>query len=111
MSAVVTDANPPLSLSVPLRIGDVVVPNRILLATLALGIPLLALAAEMGVRAEDVVAFGDMPNDLAMLEWAGTSYAMANAHPAALEAADRVALSNDDDGVAAVIEQLLAGSG
>ena len=36
---------------------------------------------------EDVVAFGDMPNDVAMLEWAGTSYAMANAHPRAMAAA------------------------
>ena len=36
---------------------------------------------EMGVGAGGRVAFGDMPNDLPMLEWAGTSYAMANAHP------------------------------
>ncbi len=35
----------------------------------------------LGVAAEDVVAFGDMPNDLPMLAWAGTSYAVANAHP------------------------------
>ncbi|KQT90775.1 hypothetical protein ASG49_13600 [Marmoricola sp. Leaf446] len=67
------------------------------------------LCADLGVERREVVAFGDMPNDLAMLRWAGTSYAMANAHEAALEAADRVALSNDEDGVAAVIEQLLAG--
>ncbi len=35
----------------------------------------------LGVRASEVLAFGDMPNDLAMLGWAGTSYAVANAHP------------------------------
>ncbi len=39
------------------------------------------LAAGLGVTATGVVAFGDMPNDLAMLRWAGTSYAMGNAHP------------------------------
>lgn len=65
------------------------------------------LSAELGVVAEEVVAIGDMPNDLPMLAWAGTSYAMANAHPAVLDAADHVAGSNDDDGVAGVIEALL----
>jgi Cof subfamily protein (haloacid dehalogenase superfamily) len=64
------------------------------------------LCAEHGIRADEVVAFGDMPNDLAMLEWAGTSYAMANAHPRVLEAAARVAPSNEQDGVAAVLEEL-----
>jgi Cof subfamily protein (haloacid dehalogenase superfamily) len=70
----------------------------------------LALLCErLGIDATQVVALGDMPNDLAMLEWAGTSYAMANAHPTVLEVADHVAPPNDDDGVAVVIEQLLAG--
>lgn len=66
--------------------------------------------AERGITAAEVVAFGDMPNDLDMLEWAGTSYAMANAHPSVREAADHVAGSNDEDGVAEVIEQLLDSS-
>jgi Cof subfamily protein (haloacid dehalogenase superfamily) len=61
---------------------------------------LALVAAELGVAAEDVVAFGDMPNDLPMLAWAGTPYAMANAHPSVLAAVDHVAPSNDDDGVA-----------
>ena len=34
----------------------------------------------LGVGRADVLAFGDMPNDLAMLEWAGRSVAVANAH-------------------------------
>ena len=64
----------------------------------------LALVAEdLGVAADQVVAFGDMPNDLPMLAWAGTSYAMANAHPSVLAAVDRVAPSNDEDGVASVL--------
>ncbi|HSE56300.1 MAG TPA: HAD family hydrolase [Nocardioidaceae bacterium] len=64
------------------------------------------LCAERGVSAGNVVAFGDMPNDLPMLEWAGTSYAMANAHPSVKELADHVAPSNEEDGVAAVLESL-----
>ena len=65
------------------------------------------LAAERGVEARDVVAFGDMPNDLPMLAWAGHSVAVANAHPEVLGAVDEVTASNDDDGVAQVLEQLL----
>lgn len=70
---------------------------------------LATLAAQRGVSAADVVAFGDMPNDLPMLAWAGTSYAMANAHPDVLAAAEHVAPSNDDDGVATVLSNLLSG--
>lgn len=59
-----------------------------------------------GYAAADVVAFGDMPNDLAMLEWAGHGVAVANAHPEVLAAVDEVTASNDDDGVAQVLERL-----
>jgi hydroxymethylpyrimidine pyrophosphatase-like HAD family hydrolase len=64
------------------------------------------LCAERGLTAEDVLAFGDMPNDLPMLEWAGTSYAMANGHPSVLALADHVAPSNEDDGVSVVLEEI-----
>jgi Cof subfamily protein (haloacid dehalogenase superfamily) len=64
--------------------------------------------AARGVAAAEVVAFGDMPNDLAMLEWAGTSYAVANAHPHVLAATTHKAASNEDDGVARVIERIIA---
>ena len=64
---------------------------------------LALLCDRLGVVPADVIAFGDMPNDLPMLEWAGHSWAMANAHPTVLEAADQVAPSNDDDGVATVL--------
>lgn len=64
--------------------------------------------AERGITAREVVAFGDMPNDLEMLAWAGTSYAMANAHPTVLAGTDGHTGSNEDDGVAAVIERLLS---
>ena len=68
---------------------------------------LALLCADLGIAAEEVVAFGDMPNDLPMLAWAGTSYAMANAHPTVLAAAAHVAPSNDEDGVAQVLAGLL----
>ncbi|CAN5553016.1 HAD family hydrolase [soil metagenome] len=67
---------------------------------------LALLCDELGLTSDEVVAFGDMPNDLAMLEWAGTSYAMGNAHPSVLALAKRKAPSNEDDGVAAVLEEL-----
>jgi hydroxymethylpyrimidine pyrophosphatase-like HAD family hydrolase len=64
------------------------------------------VCADRGIEASEVVAFGDMPNDLPMLAWAGRSFAMANAHPSVRELAGRVAPSNEDDGVAAVLSEL-----
>jgi Cof subfamily protein (haloacid dehalogenase superfamily) len=66
---------------------------------------LAELAAERGFSAADVVAFGDMPNDIEMLQWAGWGVAVANAHPEVLEVVDEVTASNDDDGVAQVLER------
>ncbi len=63
--------------------------------------------AERGISHEEVVAFGDMPNDVEMLTWAGRSYAMGNAHPAAVTAASGRTVANNEDGVAVVIERLL----
>lgn len=68
---------------------------------------LAELAASRGIGAADVVAFGDMPNDLAMLAWAGTGYAMTGGHPEAVAAADHLAPPCDEDGVAQVLERLL----
>jgi hypothetical protein len=56
------------------------------------------------------MAFGDMPNDVAMLQWAGIGYAVADAHPEVLDAVDHVTASVHDDGVAQVVEALLAAS-
>ena len=63
------------------------------------------LARPLGITADDVVAFGDMPNDVPMLGWAGLGVAMGNAHPDAVAAADEVTASNADDGVARVLER------
>lgn len=65
------------------------------------------LLEEAGVAPAEVVAFGDMPNDLELIRWAGLGVAVGNAHPRLIEAADEVTASNDDDGVALVIERLL----
>lgn len=67
--------------------------------------------AQRGIRAAEVVAFGDMPNDIPMLQWAGHGVAVANAHPEVLVAGHEVTTSNDDDGVARVLERLLGGAG
>ncbi|MEU9865163.1 Cof-type HAD-IIB family hydrolase [Streptomyces sp. NPDC047971] len=66
--------------------------------------------AERGISADEVVAFGDMPNDIEMLSWAGRSYAMGNAHPDVIAAASGRTVANNEDGVAVVIERILAGT-
>jgi Cof subfamily protein (haloacid dehalogenase superfamily) len=69
---------------------------------------LAEVCEERGIAANDVIAFGDYLNDLPMLAWAGHAVAVANAHPDVLDAADEVTASNDEDGVAAVLERLSA---
>jgi hydroxymethylpyrimidine pyrophosphatase-like HAD family hydrolase len=66
------------------------------------------LCRRLGIRSEEVVAVGDMPNDLAMLAWAGRSVAVANAADEVLAAADEVTAANVDDGVALVLERVVA---
>ncbi|MDY0811014.1 HAD family hydrolase [Kitasatospora purpeofusca] len=67
----------------------------------------LAVAARrLGVTAADTIAFGDMPNDVPMFGWARHGVAMANAHRELLAVADEVTVSNDEDGVATVLERL-----
>ncbi len=72
------------------------------------GSGLAFVAEKLGFTAEETIAFGDGENDVELLEWAGTAVAVANAHPRALAAADVVAPSVDEEGVAQVIESLLA---
>jgi hypothetical protein len=64
------------------------------------------LCAGHGIAAGEVIAFGDMPNDVPLLSWAGRSVAVANAHPDVVAVADEVTASNDEDGVALVLERL-----
>jgi Cof subfamily protein (haloacid dehalogenase superfamily) len=71
-------------------------------------VTLAEYAAALGIDASEVVAFGDMPNDIEMLRWAGAGYAMASGHPEAIRAADQQAPHFDDDGVAQILESKLA---
>ncbi|MEJ6013225.1 HAD family hydrolase [Corynebacterium sp. H127] len=63
------------------------------------------LAAAIGAEAKDVVAFGDMPNDIEMLQWAGLGVAMGNARPEVKAVADIVTESNNEGGIARVLGQ------
>ncbi|WP_426997645.1 HAD family hydrolase [Pseudarthrobacter sp. N5] len=74
-------------------------------------VTLAEYAASLGIGAADVVAFGDMPNDIEMLRWAGDGYAMASGHPEAIRAAGQQAPHFDDDGVAQILEAKLAALG
>jgi Cof subfamily protein (haloacid dehalogenase superfamily) len=71
---------------------------------------LAKVAAHHGVGPEDVVVFGDMPNDIAAFEWVraagGRAVAMAHAHPDVLAVATDVTGTNEDDGVAAFLQSL-----
>jgi hydroxymethylpyrimidine pyrophosphatase-like HAD family hydrolase len=66
------------------------------------------LCEQRGISRHEVIAFGDMPNDLPMLAWAGHSVAVANAHPDVRAAADELTASNDEAGVALVLERLFS---
>jgi hydroxymethylpyrimidine pyrophosphatase-like HAD family hydrolase len=67
--------------------------------------------ASRGVGQEAVLAFGDMPNDIPLLEWAGWGIAVENAHPEVRRRADEVTSANVDDGVAISLENLLDARG
>lgn len=65
------------------------------------------LSQAMGLRRDEVAAFGDGLNDLDMIEWAGTGVAMANGAREVFEKADCVAPSNAEDGVAQMVEAMM----
>ena len=74
-------------------------------------VTLAQYATSRGIEPNEVVAFGDMPNDVEMLRWAGEGYAMASGHPEAISAAGQLAPHFDDDGVAQILEAKLASLG
>ena len=82
----------------PLEIAAIGVDKAAALAT---------LCQDWNVSPSEVIAFGDAPNDVSMLAWAGIGYAVANAHDVVLEATPHHIATNDDDGVAQVLERLL----
>ncbi|KUI22984.1 HAD family hydrolase [Mycobacterium sp. GA-1285] len=92
------------------RVGDITYStNNGLIEIMPAGISkatgVAELAEPLGIAADEIITFGDMPNDVPMLEWAGLGVAMGHAHPDALAAADEVTSTNNDDGVARVLER------
>jgi hydroxymethylpyrimidine pyrophosphatase-like HAD family hydrolase len=71
------------------------------------GAALRTLAERLRIPRENVAAFGDNENDASMIRWAGHGYAVANARES-VRAGALPAPANDSDGVAQVIERLLA---
>jgi len=65
------------------------------------------LAAHLDVPQHEVMAFGDALNDVELLAWAGVGVAVANAMEETRRAADFVTLSNNEEGVAEVLERVL----
>ncbi len=68
------------------------------------------LSAMVGLGRENVIACGDGFNDISMVEYAGLGVAMANAQDELKEVADYVTYSNDEDGVAYIIEKYILGN-
>ena len=59
----------------------------------------------LGINSEEVIAIGDNINDIQMIENAGLGVAMANGSPVVKEIAKEIAPSNDEDGVAYIVEK------
>ena len=75
------------------------------------GIALRAACDHFGITTDEVVAFGDSGNDIALFEAAGYSVAMGNGTPEAKAAATMVTVPNTEDGVAVIVERILATGG
>ena len=67
------------------------------------------LASKLGIKQEEVMAFGDGYNDLSMIEYAGLGVAMANAVDGVKERANVVTLSNNEDGIAYMLSKVIEG--
>lgn len=72
------------------------------------GIGVSLIASHLGIKPEEVICVGDAGNDIAMIQYAGLGVAMANATEDVKAVADYVTLSNEEDGVAYVIEKFMA---
>lgn len=67
------------------------------------------LALSLGIKQEEVIAFGDGYNDLSMIEYAGMGVAMDNAVEGVKNRANIITKSNDEDGIAYTLSQLIEG--
>lgn len=68
---------------------------------------LAVLLKEIGMTKDEMIAVGDGFNDLSMIKYAGLGVAMQNAQPIVKENADFITLTNDEDGVAYVVEKFI----
>ena len=87
------------------RLGEITPPG----VTKALALSHWCAEHDPPIGSGSVWAFGDMPNDLPMLGWAGTAFAVANAHPDVLALAEHTVPANDEDGVARTLAGRLLG--
>lgn len=71
------------------------------------GTGLCEICEHLGISPADAAAFGDSENDIPMLRAAGCGIAMGNAEAAVKSIADRVTLSNNEDGIAYALDTLL----
>jgi Cof subfamily protein (haloacid dehalogenase superfamily) len=65
------------------------------------------LARRLGIPAAEIVTIGDMENDIPMFRQAGFRIAMGNASPQVKHLADAVTLSNDEEGFAAAVDEVI----
>jgi Cof subfamily protein (haloacid dehalogenase superfamily) len=65
------------------------------------------IGEHFGINQSEMIAVGDGSNDLSMIEYAGLGVAMANAKQSVKDMADFITLSNDEDGVAHVINKFV----
>jgi Cof subfamily protein (haloacid dehalogenase superfamily) len=72
------------------------------------GAALWRIMQTLDIEADEVLVFGDSHNDLTMFGRAGLRVAMGNASDEVKDAADRISLTNDEDGVAVVLEELMS---
>lgn len=70
------------------------------------GSALEKIASNLSLKPSEIIAFGDADNDIEMLQYAGASYAMANATDGAKKGAKYLSNSNDKDGVASTLHDL-----
>lgn len=71
------------------------------------GVGVETLATSLGIKKEEVICIGDAGNDIHMVEYAGLGVAMSNAFPELKDVADYITFSNDEDGVAHVIDKFI----
>jgi hypothetical protein len=68
---------------------------------------LAVLLDQIGMTRHEMICVGDGFNDISMISYAGLGVAMANAQPKVRDMADYITLSNEEDGVAAVVDKFL----